>query len=196
MEIYETGGGRLNQEFVEKAKLYGFSYETNLGPVSTGLEVSYRTDTSLSSTITGTPGKIYDKGVAKGDIANVIINGMYTLGDTPLWDTGMLLAELSYTRLVNVTDNKELYNGIGYAGCSEGSRSDGCATRNALGVSVLFEPQWLQVYPSVDISAPISLTYGVDGNPAYNGGSFYAERSKIYSIGVKATYRQIHSVKL
>src|SRR5690606_36008191 len=113
-----------------------------------------------------------------------------------LWDTGMLLAELSYTRLVNVTDNKELYNGIGYAGCSEGSRSDGCATRNALGVSVLFEPQWLQVYPSVDISAPISLTYGVDGNPAYNGGSFYAERSKIYSIGVKATYRQIHSVKL
>jgi len=196
MQIYDTGGGRLNQEFAEKVKLYGFSYETNIGPVSTGFEVSYREDTSLASTLTGIPGKDYRKGIATGDVANVIVNGMYTLGETLFWDTGVLLAELSYTRLVDVTGNKELYNGIGHDGCGGGSKSDGCATRNASAVAVLFEPQWLQVYPSVDLSAPMSLTYGANGNPAYNGGSFYAEGTQIYSIGIKATYRQVHSATL
>lgn len=196
VDLYAGGGGRVHQEFVENAKLYGVSYEVNLGPVSTGLEVSYRQDTGLSSALLNNqPGVPYNKG-ATGDIANVIVNGLYTLGKTPLWDTGVLLAELSYTRLVSVSDNEDLYNGIGYAGCGGGSKSDGCATRNALAAAISFEPQWLQVGPSLDLSAPMSFTYGVNGNPAYNGGAFYAEGTQIYSAGIRATYRQTHSATL
>lgn len=195
LDVYANGTGRVHQEFVEKTKLYGLSYEVNLGPVSTGIEMSYRQDTGLASPIASGGIGVYDKG-ATGDIANVIVNGLYTLGQTPFWDTGALIAELSYTRLVDVTGNKELYNGVGYAGCGGGSKSDGCATRNALAVALLFEPQWLQVFPSVDLSAPMTLTYGVNGNPAYNGGAFYAEGTQIYSVGVKATYRQTHSATL
>jgi len=195
LDVYANGTGRVHSEFVEKTKLYGLSYEVNLGPVSTGMELSYRQDTGLSSPMTNNQIGAYNKG-ATGDIANLIINGLYTLGQTPLWDTGSLVAELSYTRLVDVTHNKELYSGIGYAGCGGGSKSDGCATRNALAVAVSFEPQWLQVFPSVDLSAPMTLTYGVNGNPAYNGGAFYAEGTQIYSFGIKATYRQAHSATL
>ncbi|WP_296257823.1 MULTISPECIES: DUF1302 domain-containing protein [unclassified Pseudomonas] len=196
VDLYSGGGGRVHQEFVENAKLYGFSYEVNLGPVSTGMELSYRQDTGLSSALlNGQVGTPYSKG-ATGDIANFILNGVYTLGKTPLWDTGSLVAELSYTRLVKVTDNKDVYNGVGYAGCGGGSKSDGCATRNALGVAMSFEPQWLQVFPSVDLSAPMSLTYGANGNPAYNGGAFYAEGTQIYSVGIRGTYRQTHSATL
>ncbi|QGZ31195.1 DUF1302 domain-containing protein [Stutzerimonas stutzeri] len=195
LDVYANGTGRVHQEFVEKVKLYGFSYETNLGPVSTGIEFSYRQDTGLASPISNGQTGVYDKG-ATGDIANLIVNGLYTLPSTPLWDTGALLAELSYTRLVDVTGNEELYNGVGEAGCGFGSKSDGCATRNALAVAVLFEPAWLQVFPSIDLSAPMSLTYGINGNPAYNGGAFYAEGTQIYSAGIRATYKQIHSATL
>ncbi len=196
LDMNASGGGNLHQEFAEKTKLYGVSYEGNFGPVSTGIEVSYRQDTGLASAlVNGVPGTSYKKG-ATGDIANVIVNGMYTLGQTPLWDTGVLLAELSYTRLVDVTGNKELYNGIGYDACGTGSKSDGCATRNALAVALLFEPQWLQAFPGVDLSMPTSLTYGINGNPAYTGGAFYAEGTQIYSIGIRGTLRQTHSATL
>jgi hypothetical protein len=196
LDLYSNGSGRVHQQFGEHAKLYGLSYEVNLGPISTGMELSYRQDTALASALSnGQLDVPYNRG-ATGDIANFIINGLYTLGKTPFWDTGVLLAELSYTRLVDVTGNEQFYNGIGYAGCAGGSKSDGCATRNALGVAVSFEPQWLQVFPSVDLSAPMSLTYGANGNPAYNGGAFYAEGTQIYSVGVRATYRQTHSATL
>jgi hypothetical protein len=196
IDLHSSGGGRLHQEFAEKTKLYGLSYEVNLGPISTGMEISYRQDTGLASALTnGTVDSVYRKG-ATGDIGNLIVNGLYTLGQTPFWDTGALLAELSYTRLVEVTGNQELYNGIGYDGCAGGSKSDGCATRNALGIAVSFEPQWLQVFPSIDLSAPMSLTYGINGNPAYTGGAFYAEGTQIYSAGIRATYRQTHSATL
>ncbi|MNF91291.1 hypothetical protein D3C84_738870 [compost metagenome] len=43
---------------------------------------------------------------------------------------------------------------------------------------------------------PTSLTYGISGNPAYAAGSFYAEETQIYSIGIKAVYQQKHSATL
>lgn len=43
---------------------------------------------------------------------------------------------------------------------------------------------------------PISLTYGLHGNPAYAAGSFYAKGTKIYSVGVKATIDQKTTVAL
>ena len=81
-------------------------------------------------------------------------------------------------------------NGVGYPGCGAVSSqiSAGCATKNALAVAFLFEPQWLQVYPNVNLSMPLSVTYGVAGNPAYVAGAFYAKGAKLYSIGLKATY--------
>jgi hypothetical protein len=156
----------------------------------------------LASAISnGQVGVPYDKG-ATGDVINVIANGLYTLDQNALWDTGTLLAEFSYTHLQRVTGNKDTYNGDGYASCVDaitggpGGKKDGCATRNALGVAVTFEPQWLQAFPGVDLSMPASFTYGISGNPAYAGGAFYAEGTKIYSLGIKAIYKQVHSVTL
>lgn len=201
--IAATGGGEIHLRHAEKNKLYGISYETNLGPVSTGLEVNYRTDTALNSAFSnGMPGVDYKKG-ATGNLLNVLVNGIYTLGSNRFWDTGMLLAEVSYTHLDRVTDNKEYFNGVGYASCvdsvdgvSKGDKKDGCASRNSVALAFLFEPAWMQVFPGVDLSAPISLTYGVSGNPAYAAGSFYAEETQIYSVGIKAIYQQRHSATL
>lgn len=186
-DISATGGGAVHTSFAQKAKLLGLSYERTFGTVSTGWEVSYRKDTALSSALTnGLPGVPTSEG-AKGDIVNVIGNTFIQLGSTPLYNAGILLAELSYTRLLKVTQNESLFNGVGYASCPTNNKWDGCATKDALAFAMLFEPQWLQAFPGIDISMPISYTLGIKGNPAYAAGSFYAQGTNIYSVGVKGT---------
>ena len=201
--IHANGGGAIHQLFAQKTKLYGLSYERTFGPFSTGFELSHRKDTALNSAFTnGKPGVPYTAG-ATGDITNLIANVLYPLPKTALWDTGTFIAEMSYTRLNRVTGNKELFNGVGSAVCTDsvnpalpGTKHDGCATRNAVGLAFLLEPQWLQAAPGVDISLPMSLTYGAHGNPAYVGGPFYAEGSRLFSVGVKAVVKQRTSVLL
>jgi len=61
---------------------------------------------------------------------------------------------------------------------------------------VLFDPQWQQVWPGVDLDMPISYTYGVTGVGAYAAGTFYSRETSIYSIGLKAFIKQKHSVSL
>jgi hypothetical protein len=193
-------GGDVHLSYGENVKLYGLSYETTVGNTSFGLEANYRENTALASSFTLPgfglgPAQPYREG-ARGDIINVIANSFTQLGTTPLWDAGILLAEATYTHLDSVTKNKELFMGKGYSACNGGGVEQGCATKDAVAVAFLFEPQWLQVMPSIDLSLPISATYGIHGNPAYAAGSFYAEDSLVYSVGIRANYKQVHQVTL
>lgn len=193
-------GGNVHLNYGDNVKLYGLSYETTIGATSYGFEANYRTNTALNSTFTR-PGfgteftDPYREG-ARGNIVNLLANTFTQLGTTPLWDAGILLAEATYTHLDSVTENKDEFNGKGYSGCNGGGVKSGCATKDALAMAFLFEPQWLQVGPSLDMSLPVSATYGIKGNPAYAAGSFYAEDSLVYSIGIRANYRQVHQVTL
>lgn len=182
LDVNPTGGGSVNLRYAENVKLYGVSYERTFGKTSTAFEVSYRQDTALNTAI-----GVSKKG-ASGDLLNVVANAFVQLGTTPFYDAGTFIAELAYTHLVNVTDNKHLFNGVGYAACAGKGKRDGCATKDAFALWVSFEPQWLQALPSVDISMPMSYAWGVSGNPAYAAGGFYAENTGIYSIGLKALY--------
>lgn len=189
--------GNMQNTFAKKAKLIGFSYERTFGLVSAGFELNQRRDTALASAAL-----VPTNEGAKGTLTNVIANAFVQLGKTALWDTGILLAEVSYTHLNKVTSNAHLYNGEGTANCvnpitgGPGDWRHGCMTNNAVAVAALFTPQWLQVFPGVDLEMPISYTWGVHGNPAYAAGSFYAQGANIYSVGLKAIYHSKHSVSL
>ena len=43
---------------------------------------------------------------------------------------------------------------------------DGCATKNYVGVGLAFTPTWFQVFPGVDLSAPLTYAVGLEGNAA------------------------------
>lgn len=181
----------------EKAKLVGVSLEKSFGLLSMGLELNQRRDTALHTVALAKT----DKG-ASGTLTNLIANAFVQLGSSPFWDSGILIGEASYTHLDSVTGNPHLYNGVGTANCREngtaapGSWRDGCATNNALALAVLFEPQWLQVAPGLDLALPMSYTWGAHGNPAYAASPFYANGTNLYSIGVKATYQSKNSMTL
>ncbi|HSV71485.1 MAG TPA: DUF1302 family protein [Methylibium sp.] len=189
--------GHLQSTFAEKTKLIGISYERSFGLVSTGFELNQRRHTALNSA-----GLAPSNQGARGNLTNFIANAFVQLGSTPLWDAGILLAEISYTQLNSVTSNEALYNGVGTANCrrngtaAPGSYRDGCSTKRALAFATLFTPQWLQVWPGVDLELPISLTMGLKGNAAYRAGGFYAEDSRIYSVGLKAIYNSKTSLAL
>lgn len=188
-----TATPNLHLSYANNVKLFGLSYERSFGLISTGFEASYRKDTGLNSTLTnGVPGKAEEG--ATGDIINLIANTMIQLKTTPFWQTGVFIGELTYTHLDSVSGNKDRYNGVGYPGGS--SRKDGSATDDAIAFGMLFDPQWLQVFPGVDINAPMSLTWGLYGNPAYTAGGFYAKGTLIWSVGIKATYHTRHSLLL
>lgn len=190
LSVNPGGGGALNLRYAQHTKLYGLSFEKTMGLFSLGAEVSYRQGTALSTAV-----GVASKGAA-GDIYNVIGNVIYTMPSTPFWDTGNLIAEVSYTHLLRVSQNPALFNGVGYASCPSGNKFDGCATKNAVAVAFLFDPQWLQVFPNVNLDMPMSLTLGARGNPAYVAGAFYAQGAKLYSIGLRATYNSNSSLEV
>lgn len=193
--------GHMQNTFAQGVKLFGISYDRSFGNVNTGFELSQRRHTALNTQALAA----VNEG-AKGTITNFIANTFVLLPKTMLWDTGALLAEISYTHLNDVTGNANLYHGVGMANCvaadnplgvpGSGGWQDGCSTKNSLAFAMLFDPQWLQVFPGIDLDAPISYTTGIHGNPAYRAGAFYAQESKIYSVGIKATYLQKHTLAL
>ena len=203
LSINNTGtsvGYSIYNTPAQKTKLVGISYEKTFGLISTGWELSTRHHTELASAFV--PGS--DGLGARGNITNLIGNTFIQLGGSPLWNSGILLAEFSYTHLNSITDNKAQANFVGNgAACDSisglarpGTWQDGCATKNSLAVAMLFIPQWQQVWAGVDLEAPISYTYGVHGNPAYRASAFYQEGTSIYSFGLRAIYQQKHQLTL
>ncbi len=199
LALVNPATGALQSTFAQHAKLAGFSLQKSFGPVSTGFELSTRFDTALQ-----TASLLPSNKGASGTITNAIANTMIQLGTTPLWNTGVLLAEVSYTHLNKVTGNANLYNGVGGPNCFKsnnpalgpGSWKDGCATDDAVHAAVLFIPQWQQVFPGFDFELPMSVTSGLYGNAAYRAGAFYAQGSYIYSVGLKTIYHSRHSASL
>ena len=184
--------------YARGTQLLGLSLATTLGGVSVGAELSYRKNTALNSTqatvvapalldFAGTEG-------ARGDTWHALVNGLYVLPHSPLWDTGTVQAELVYSRLQRVTSRPEVFNAVGYA-CPAGQGVDqGCSTRSVWLAQVGLEPQWLQAFPGIDLSAPISLAYGLHGNGATLAGG--NEGAATWSIGAKLQARANYTMTL
>jgi Protein of unknown function (DUF1302) len=173
----------------DNVKLYGASLSASIGDVSIGSEVSYRVNTALSN-IGINP--VTNQGPT-GDVINALVNATYILPRSPLWTTGSLAAELVYTHLQSVSQNADLYNAVGSAACVGGGTSTGCATRNATSVMVSFAPQYLQAFPGVDLTIPITVGVGLAGN-APTASSY--QQSWNWQIGVSANIYQKYTVAL
>jgi hypothetical protein len=171
------------------AQLIGYSLDTTLGSVAMGFEASYRHNTALNTALS--PAIANQTEGAKGNIINLVTNAVVPLSRSPIWDTGTLTAELNYTHLLAVTQNAALYNGVGYSGCPSNNKWNGCSTKDYVGFGLVFQPQWLQVFPGIDLSMPTSVSGGIWGtNPINPGPSAGAQGFFTYSIGVQALIRQ------
>lgn len=175
--------------YATNTRLYGVSLNVLWNGVSIGSEVSYRNNAALNGTAN------LDGEGPRGNTWHGVVNAVASVNGGGLFDTGILLGEVAYSKLASVTDHKELYNGVGYGGCLAGQgKWDGCSTDEVVQTSVRFTPQWLSALEGIDISMPMAITYGVHGNGATLGGG--NQGSAIYSIGVEADVNQFYKVGL
>ena len=181
-------------------KVIGVSISKPIGPVSVGAELSWRKNAHLNSVASYTTTSTG----ATGDTFHAVVNGLYLLPKTSIWDTGSIIGELAYSQLNRVTSNQNLYRGVGYAGCVKlgtsgatakpGDVTDTCSTKSYWEIALRFTPQYLGVMPSWDLAVPVAINYGLKGTAATGGGGFEGRLS--WSVGLAATYAGKHEFNL
>lgn len=175
----------------KRQSLFGISLAKAIGTVSVGMEATYRKDAALGAVgfanVTG-----LDNWRPRGNIWTALINGVAMFGSNEIYDTAVLQAELTYSRLEEVThDPYRLFAG---SNCAGTKTRYGCPSKQAMGLTVAFEPKWYQALPSTDISMPINVSIGLKGNSPIALGEFQGAGS--YSVGVKADIQAKYEVAL
>lgn len=185
--------GRYHLVYPGNIDILGLSLAKNVAGTSLGAEVNYRRNMPLSSgavvilpapAAAVTPGAIAalptqgETGGARGNTWHAVVNVLGSLGKTPLFDAASWIAEVQFNHLVKVTQGQAVFNGnAAYVGLDK-------VTRNYLGAGVTFTPTWFQVFPGVDLSAPLVYMAGLSGTSAVAGGG--NKKAGSYSIGLTA----------
>jgi hypothetical protein len=185
--------GTARAVYAKDIQLVGLAYNTVIASWSTGFEINRRHDMPLASTgLYGTiPGATVNDPTmegARGDTWHALMSAVQTLNKNPMFDSGVLVLQLDYTRLSKITKNANLYNGTGSSvatRCVDNEALRGCSTDNAWSAGVVFTPTWQQVFPSMDISLPVVALYGLSGTPAALNTSMLPEGSWLFKGGAR-----------
>jgi hypothetical protein len=197
--------GTYQTAYGDSIHLFGVSLAKNIGGVSVGAEVSYRQNMPLvSDAVTvlpaalarNVPGAIATTAIpsegdtpgALGSTWHGLVNATYVIPGTALFDAATFAGEATWMHLASVTQNDAVYKGRdSYVGIDK-------PTTNYVGLAANFTPTWFQVFPSVDLTMPITWNQGISGNAATTFGG--NENAGSWSFGLGATIRQIYLVNL
>ncbi|MGH8348868.1 MAG: DUF1302 domain-containing protein [Pseudomonas sp.] len=202
--------------YADNIKIFGLSLSKDVGGISVGSDLNIRHNMPLASipaivsttsplglgkglgllpARTDATGVIYDtphRGdsmSATGDTLHWTLNGLMTLPKTPVFDQATVLAELYYSNLLKLdSKNEALYKG------KDSYRGIDAPTRDNWGIAVNFTPTWYQVFPGVDLNAPMSVNVGIAGVSPVSGGG--AKDTGNYAVGVGAVVYNKYFVDL
>jgi hypothetical protein len=188
---------RYNLIYADNIDLWGVSLAKNIAGVSVGAELSTRRNTPLTSQVLGMAPGLPERGETKGprgDTYHGLINGLGTIAKTPVFDSAVWATELVWAHWSKVRSGENLFMAVGYAPCNGRDKWDGCATKDYYGIGMSFSPTWYQVFPGVDLSAPITYAQGLSGNaPTLFGGN---EANGNYTVGLGADVQQKYRIDL
>lgn len=156
--------GEYGWVYKEDIDTYGLSFAKQMFDISFGMDIVYRKDTGLNPNFTpsligrgaATPADFSpdpdDYPGATGDVFGVVINGLGFLnGEWGLWDGGSYIVEVTSSWLDSFGENEQFAN----AWIREG--------RVTTQIAAVFRPSWYQVFPGWDLTLPMSVSYGIDG---------------------------------
>ena len=123
----------------------------------------------------------------RGDVMFGLINALGLLKKTPLWDAGSWMVEFDYSRWMSLdSDPKNPLTGASlFKGADDYSGFDR-VTRDSGEILFVFSPQYLQILPGLDLTVPISLTYGLFGVAPVSIGN--GEGDGNFGIGLNFDY--------
>jgi hypothetical protein len=197
--------GTYQTAYGKDIHIYGLSLSKNFAGVSVGSELSYRQNMPLLSDavsvvpaalVAGVPGSIATTAVpadgdtpgARGNTWHGLVNAVFVVPKTPLFDTASVASELTWMHLAGVTQNDAVYKGRdSYVGTDK-------PTTDYWGLAVNFTPTWYQAFPGVDMNMPITWSQGIRGTAATTFGG--NKGTGTWSIGLGATLYQAYLFNL
>ena len=170
----------LSSVYAEGIRTYGASVSTSIGEFNVAGEASVRDNAALVSdpqvVVEGAANNRGSPAYAVGKTLHAQVSTVYLLKSSPLWDGGVLLAELAWNRRASISRNP--------------AALDPNTTRDATAVRAVFSPAFYQALPGLDINLPIGLGYNLKGKSsaifAFNGG---VEHGGDLSVGVTGEYQ-------
>jgi hypothetical protein len=194
--VFDFVNGNVHIAYASDIRTYGASVTSSLGQLNWAVEGSIRDNAPINSDpavlglgpILTCGNSSADPCFAVGRTGHLQVSGIYVLQPSALWQGGAVLGELAYNRTLSVT--KDIF-AIGPGGTSVGLGGvDPNTTKGAFALRLLFEPQYFQVAPGLDLSIPIGLGYNFGGRSSavgnFAGGTSQAGD---YSIGLKGKYQ-------
>lgn len=190
--VFDPINGSARTVYAKNIKMLGASVNSSTGQLNWALEGSVRKDAPLASdpaVLAGAPfmppsdcgGDVDNPCYAVGDTGHINISGIYVLNKSSLWDGGSVVAEVAWNRTLSVSKNPGT---VGFGGLDPNS------TRDASALRLLFEPQYFQVMPGLDISIPMGVGYNFGGRSSamsnFAGG---ASSAGDWTVGVKGKYQ-------
>lgn len=175
--------GDYVQVFGENIRTVGGSISTLVGDTNVAGELSFRDNMPLvaSGNTVVLPGNATadaDKNAAfpKGRTLHANLSAISVLPASSLWEGASFIGEFAYNQRLSITKNS--------------SQLDPKATRHAGALQFVFQPEYFQVLPGLDLQVPIGVAYGLFGRSSVNGALFPSEHGGSLSIGVKADFEK------
>jgi hypothetical protein len=126
---------------------------------------------------------------AIGNTGHIVLNGLGTLTSNRFFDTAIWIVEGTYAHWFDAYGNETAFKGG-----NNGYHLIDRATRDSVGVAFNFTPTWFEVFPSVDLSLPLTFTDGVFGNSPVQGGG--NANMGNWSAGISANIEQQYTATL
>lgn len=184
------GAGTFRHVYAKNIKTYGASFSTLVGETNIAGEMSTRRDTPLHPVgdlvinFNNAADNDNNSAYAVGNTFHANFSAITVLPATALWEGASFVGELAFNRLLSVTRNptNPLFpNGV----------LNTTHTRDAWATRFVFQPEYFQVMPGVDLQVPIAVGYGISGRSAVfqvapeHGGDI----SVGFNFDVKKTWR-------
>jgi hypothetical protein len=193
--VFDFVNGNVHLAYAEDVRTLGASVTSSIGQLNWAVEGSLRWNAPLTSDpavlglgpVLSCGSSSADPCFAVGRTAHLQASGIYVLQPGALWGGGAGVAELAYNRTLEVT--KDIFAAAD--GSSQGIGGlDPNTTKGAWALRMLFEPQYFQVLPGLDLSVPVGVGYNFGGRSSaifnFAGG---ASEAGDYTVGLKGTYQ-------
>lgn len=181
------GGGTYRLTYARNVKVYGLSFSTLVGETNVAGEISTRRNTPLHPlgdlvvNFNNSANNDDDTAYARGNTLHANLSAITVFPATALWQGASLVGELAFNRLLSVTHNP-----------TNAAYPDGVLntthTRDAWFMRTVFQAEYFQVMPGVDMQVPIGIGYGIAGRSAVL--QLYPEHGGDLSVGFNFDYQK------
>jgi len=181
-------GGSYALYYQKGIETYGASASTLIGETNVAGEVSMRRGTPLAPlgdlvvTLDPTANNSNNAPYALGNTLHANVSAISVFAGNGLWQGASLIGELAWNHLLKVTHNPS--NVVEPAGVLNSTHS-----RDHWGARVVFQPEYFQVLPQLDLQVPIGIGYGIAGRSAVF--QLFPEHSGDVSVGLNFDYQKL-----